>query len=425
MIKAFLYNSTDKTKSAYFWNTCAAMLNAFQTVIILMLISRIDPITDAGVFTIAFAIGNLMMTIGKYGVRQFQVSDVTEKYSFKEYVIARIITCTLMIITSVIYVGYDYITGLYNKEKCLVVIFICLARLIDSFEDVLHGMLQQYLRLDVAGKILTIRMGCYIITYLISYLITKDLVFTSIAAFVVTLIQFIAINFIAVKGFQIKRKGWHYKSIVKLLLECFPLFVSSFLVMYISNAPKYAIDNVLSSEAQACFTYIFMHVFVISLLSQFVYQPVISKLAMFWHDNDLKKFNGLILRQIGIILVLSIMAIIGGYLLGIPVLSIIYGVNLGEYKNAMVTLLLGGGVLAIVNFLQMIITVTRKQNLLIIGYILAFLVFVFSGKSIVSKYGIIGISVFYTLVVAGIALVFTVLTIKIITAKKKEISKKI
>ena len=85
MIKAFLYNTKDAQKTAYIWNTWAAMLNSFQSVLILMVISRIDPVTDAGVFTIAFAIGNLMLTIGQYGIRQFQVSDVQEKYTFREY----------------------------------------------------------------------------------------------------------------------------------------------------------------------------------------------------------------------------------------------------------------------------------------------------------------------------------------------------
>lgn len=45
----------------------------------------------------------------------------------------------------------------------------------------------------------------------------------------------------------------------------FSAFIASYLVICIGNAPKYAIDKVMSSEAQACFTYIFMPVFVISL----------------------------------------------------------------------------------------------------------------------------------------------------------------
>ena len=105
-----------------------------------------------------------------------------------------------------------------------------------------------------------------------------------------------------------------------------------------------------------------MPVFVISLLSQFVYQPVISKMALLWHEKKISQFNKLILRQIALILLLSVAAIIGGYLLGIPVLSLIYGVDLTDYKKSLVILLIGGGALAIVNFLQMIITVARKQT---------------------------------------------------------------
>ncbi len=414
MIKHVLYNSKNSTKSAYLWNTSAAMLNAFQTVFILMLISRIDPVVDAGVFTIAFAIGNLMLTIGKYGMRQFQVSDVDEKYSFKEYLTSRIITTIIMIFISVLYVGYNGLSGLYNLEKCTVVILICFARVVDAFEDVMHGMLQQYTRLDVAGKILTVRQFFYIITYMLVYFVTQNLVITSAVALILSMILFIMLNTIALKDFKINKKSFNYKNIGKLFVECFPLFISSYLIMYISNAPKYAIDKVMSSEAQACFTYIFMPVFVISLLSQFVYQPVINRMAFLWHNNNLKEFTEMIFRQIGIILLLAVCAVIGGYLLGIPILSLIYGVDLREYKIALVILLIGGGALAFVNFLQMIITVTRKQNLLIIGYLLAYLAFIIGGKLIVSGYGIIGISIFYTVVVVGIGIVFAMITIGIL-----------
>ena len=85
-----------------------------------------------------------------------------------------------------------------------------------------------------------------------------------------------------------------------------------------------------------------------------------------------------------------------------------------DYKKALVILLIGGGALAIVNFLQMIITVARKQKLLNIGYLLAFLLFVFGGKTITEKHGMIGISVFYTAVVMILGAVFIVLTIGII-----------
>ena len=52
------------------------MLNSFQTVVILMVISRIDPVNDAGIFVIAYAIGNLMLTIGIGRRREIQLPRV-------------------------------------------------------------------------------------------------------------------------------------------------------------------------------------------------------------------------------------------------------------------------------------------------------------------------------------------------------------
>lgn len=202
MIKAFLCGSKDKVKSAYLWNTSAAMLNAFQTVFILMLISRIDPVIDAGIFTIAFAIGNLMLSIGKFGVRQFQVSDVKETYSFKEYVFLRILTCVLMILAFSAYVGYYYAVGAYSTEKCLVILLVCMTKVVDAVEDVLHGMLQQHIRLDIAGKILTIRITSYIIVYLIIYAATQNLLMTSLIALAVSVVQFLILNYIAFKPYN-------------------------------------------------------------------------------------------------------------------------------------------------------------------------------------------------------------------------------
>lgn len=406
MLKRFLLTSKNKLKSAYQWNASATLLNAFQTVFILLLISRMDPVNDAGVFTIAFAIANLMLTIGKYGIRQFQVSDVDEKYSFREYRASRVITCIAMMIASVIYIAVCFLAGSYNVSKCIVVALVCVTKMIDAFEDVYHGNLQQHMHLDIAGKILTIRLAVYIVVYMVVYFATGNLIIASGASLLVMLVLFLALNRMAWEEIDSKPDSIDGTQVKQLIKECFPLFISSFLVVYIGNAPKYAIDAVMSSEAQACFNYIFMPVFVISLLNQTLYQPMIGKLAILWHDQNIGAFKKMIFRQLLIIVMLSLAVVVGGHYLGIPVLSIIYGVNLKAYRSSLTILLMGGSSLAIVNFLQMIITVIRKQKRLIIGYLVAAILFLVFGNRIVSAYGIIGISVYYSVVVTIIGIVF-------------------
>ena len=65
---------------------------AFQSVIMLMIITRTLNLYEAGVFTLANASANLFLNIGKYGMRNFQVSDVKREYNFREYYISRILT---------------------------------------------------------------------------------------------------------------------------------------------------------------------------------------------------------------------------------------------------------------------------------------------------------------------------------------------
>lgn len=421
MIKAFLYNTKDAQKTAYIWNTWAAMLNSFQSVLILMVISRIDPVTDAGVFTIAFAIGNLMLTIGQYGIRQFQVSDVQEKYTFREYIAARSITSFLMIAVSLIYVGIHFYTGSYDFEKSAAVFLICLAKAVDSVEDVFHGRLQQKERLDIGAKAMTIRLLGYILTFIAVYIMGKNLIQASLMAFCVSLLLCLILNFVAVKNFESTVTDLKLRNIKDMFIECFPLFLAAYLVIYIGNAPKYAIDAVLTSQEQACFNYIFMPVFVIGLLSRFIYQPLIGKMALLWHKGELSEFMSMILKQSGIMVGLTLFVLAGGFILGIPALSIVYGVNLEGYKAELMVLLLGGGFLAYTSFYQMILTVIRKQNWLIAGYLLGYVVFLLFGRKIVEYGGILGISIFYTIVVALIAIYFVLAILAGYKTRKKQV----
>ena len=421
MIKAFLYNTKDAQKTAYIWNTWAAMLNSFQSVLILMVISRIDPVTDAGVFTIAFAIGNLMLTIGQYGIRQFQVSDVQEKYTFREYIGGRIITSILMVIVSCFYVGQHYYTGAYDLEKSIAVLFICLSKTIDSVEDVFQGRLQQRDRLDIGAKAMTIRLFGYILTFIISYILSETLITASLLAFLVSLLLCIILNTTAVKNFESTVTTWRAGNIKNMFIECFPLFLAAYLVIYIGNAPKYSIDAVLSSQEQACFNYIFMPVFVIGLLSRFIYQPLIGKMALLWHKGDLRAFLSMVAKQSAIMVGLTIFVLAGGFLLGIPALSIVYGVDLTGYKTELMVLLLGGGFLAYTSFYQMILTVIRKQNWLIAGYLAGYGLFLILGRRMVEQGGILGVSIFYTFVVAMIAVYFALVVLAGYKARKKQL----
>lgn len=412
---------TKSRKKTYFWNTCASFLNTCQTVIILMVISRIDPVNDAGIFSIAYAIANLMVMIGRYGIRQYQASDVLHKYSFYEYLCNRVITVCVMFFVFLIQISYSHYTGEYSSYKSICVFLICLVRLIDAVEDVFHGMFQQQGYLNVAAQILSVRYIVYIIVYIVSYLLFRNLILATCISVILIIPLTILLNRSAWKDINIKRGEHNFRKSMQLLFECFPLFLSTYFSIYLGNAPKYAIDKVMSNEMQAEFNYIFMPVFVITLMSMFIYQPLVVKFAELWAKKRTKIFCSLIAKQAGFLSILTAITMLGASIAGIPVLSFVFGVDLQGYNQELVILMLGGGMLALVNFLTMVITVLRGQKYMVIGYAICYVLFQVNGESIVVQYGIKGISIFYTGCMLCLALFCTItILINIIKLKKKD-----
>ena len=206
----------------------------------------------------------------------------------------------------------------------------------------------------------------------------------------------------------------------KLLRLSFPLFLGSFLAFYIGNAPKYAIDSILSDELQACYGFIAMPVFVIGLLNNFIFNPMIHKLSVIWEQRKMGQFYRIVAEQIGVIVGITIVCIAGGGLVGTPVLSVLYNTDLTPYKMELIILLLGGGFLALSGFLVTVITIIRFQKYIVAGYgIVAFFAFYLS-PAFVKQYAIMGAAMLYLILMVLLCIAFCGLMIWGIRVKRRE-----
>ena len=131
-MKAFILNSSDIERDSFVWNMAGSLLMAFQSVIFLMILTRTVGLNASGIFTIAYANANLFLNIGKYGMRNYQVSDVRDEFCFREYLGSRWITTIMMIVVSIIYVAYTAYVNDYSFEKSQIIIWMCLFKVSDS-----------------------------------------------------------------------------------------------------------------------------------------------------------------------------------------------------------------------------------------------------------------------------------------------------
>ena len=423
-IKKFILESKNKDRDSYIWNMIGSILMAIQSVIMLMILTRTVGLVESGIFTIAYANANLFLTIGKYGMRNFQVSDVRNQFTFAEYRNSRWISTIGMIVVSIVYTIYSSQSNHYTFEKSMVIIWMCFLKVVDVLEDVYHGFYQQKGRLDIAAKAMTIRLIFTIAVFSVGIIIFRNQLYALIITTLVTAVLFVILIKWTYSPFKGESKTVDKSNVFQLLKNCFPLFIGSFLAFYIGNAPKYAIDSVLSDELQACYGFIAMPVFVIGLLNGFIFNPMLYHMSCLWAGKQYRKFLVKTIRQSLIVIAITIGCLAGAYLLGVPVLSFLYNTDLSPYKTELLILILGGGFLGLSGLLSAVITIIRFQKSLILGYgVVALLAFLLSSY-MVRRYAMMGAAVLYMVLMGILCLCFIIFFAVGIVKGRREVTSK-
>ena len=414
LIVELLEKTNNIKRSAYVWNAINAMFSAFQCPVVLMFITRISGMHDAGVFSIAFAVSNLLLYIGLYGLRRFQASDIDEEFKFADYNGMRFITCGAMIMASFAYCLYGSYFNNYSMTKAAIVFLVCILKLVQAYTDVIHGNMQQKGRLDVAAKCSAVRYVLEVIAIIVTLFITGDLLMSCAVSAVVSVTVMMLTSVAAGRKYCdtfIPRFG--RSEIKTLMIDGFPLFASLFLNMYISNAPKYAIDTYLTEEIQAVYNLIFMPAFMVMLLSNFIFNPIIKSYAELWLSDDPEQHRELkrrIRSQLLVVLGLTILGLAVAATIGLPMLGLIFGTDLSEYKKELCIVMIGGGALAYAQYFSTVITIIREQKSMIICYgIAAAAAYGLSGI-LVKTYGIVGAAIMYAVIMVVLAALLAVIT---------------
>lgn len=421
-LEAIFTRTNDVKKSSYIWNSVSATIFAIQSAIVLIVITRTNGLEDAGIFSIAYAVGSLMYYIGEYGVRKYQVSDVGEDFSFTDYHSHRVVSCFIMAVISVIYILQGYYLRGYSYDKAYIIAMVCLLKIVEAYSEVYFGRFQQVGRLDVASKTNLFRTVLAMAGCMLSLAITHDMKISMTVWAALAFLGFFMSSFLVYPEFGTIRISLDIKKITRLFIDCFPLFLGYFLLLYIGNAPKYAIDMWMSDIDQACYNFIFMPVFAIGLFANFIFNPILVDLANKWDAEEITSFKKILTRQIFVILAITALAVAVALTIGCPVLGWLYNADLTSYRNDLAVLMIGGGMLALANFFTVVVTVMRYQRYLTVGYIIGSVAaFLMSGR-IVKIYGITGATLLYTVLMTITTAIFAAVIVYFIRKKERQTS---
>ena len=387
-------NKEKNIKKAFLWNMIGSVSYSASSFLYLLIVTRICGVELAGFFSLSYATAQLLLNIGRYGMRTYQATDLDQKYRFSEYGVSRVITCGIMMLLGIVYSGFSF-----SGEYIIISIFIIMMKMIDAVEDVFHGNFQQKYHVETMGKMLAIRNIYSAVYFTVCLLVTKNLMLTCTTTAITSLLLCLVVNSvftkIQLKGLENKTEAFQMGHVWELLKMCTPLFIGTFLSLLLYNVPKYAMAGVLSDEYQTYYSILFMPSFVITLMCEFVFKPMITTIAELWWKGDIKGFIKYVLRILVVVLGCCAFIVVAGHLLGRTLLEIIYGVDLSPYKLHFIVLLIGGGIGSGVYMMYNILIAIRKRACITVVYAIAAVLTVIPAVWMVKQWGVMGAALHY------------------------------
>lgn len=406
--------ATDREK--FTWNMLGSLASSFSSLFYSIIVNRFLGSMDGGLFAFAFSNAQLMYTIGSFEVRPFQSTDIGEKYSLDTYFWLRMLSCILMVVCSIGYV----IINPFSYKKSIVVLCLCGYRIMDAVADFAGGRFQQKDRIDLSGKTYFFRIMFCTIVFTMVMVISKNLIYSCLSLFIASIIVFFFNEWRYCFDEDRHKMLFEIHDVASLFKEVLPLFAGAFIMMYISNAPKYAINGFYDDEIQNIYNILFMPAFVINLFSTFIFRPLLVKMAVINEKKDYDGFLKIFARMYFVIFGITIVAMLGSWICGIPILSVVYGVNLAMYRKQLVMVMICGGISALMTFAYYSVTVIRKQKWLLTGYIIAFIFTIFVTRPMVKAWTINGAISAYGLSIGIIVALFTTMVVLYVYKGKKK-----
>ena len=361
--------ASHQTTRDYICNTLGWGLWGMIFPILSVVAAQLVGIRQAGMFSMAMVVGQLLLFVANYGLLTYQVSDIEEMQSFNDYIIHRVICCFAMLVAGFVFVR---VRG-YDSEMASICMGVFLFRAFDGLSDVFEGRLQQKDKLYLAGISMALRDGLAIIAFSVVLFITRNLAPACFALAIAEIITFVVLTLPLTLLETDRSYPASSRAVRELFQMGFPLFLALFLFNLIDSVPRFAIEGMLTYEDQLFFNAMYFPARFIVMVAGLAYKPQLVRLASIWADPDKhRRFDVLMLSILGVIVLLTGLVVLFMATVGIPLLGVLYNADFEQFRPLALIMVAMGGVCASIDFLYQIITVLREQRSVTKLYLIAF-----------------------------------------------------
>lgn len=371
----------------------------------MIIVTRINGVDDAGIFTFSFSFACMIQVIGYFAGRTYQVTERNENVNDSDYLKFKLFNVATMVLIGII---FSILRG-YSPFKITVIMFLVAYKAIDAYAESIYGVFQRNNNLYQCGISMFLKGLLCMLIFIFVDIITKNLIITLIALLLTDVLIFIFYDIIHLKKYKLEFRKLTKKAFKILLIGGFSVFIFSFLIQYVINAQKYVIDFMMADSDQTIFGIVLMPATFMAICSLFIINPFLFDLNKSIKNKQYKIFRNIVRKVCLYVAAIGIIAIIACWFIGIPILNIIYSLQLEPYLIHLMLIVIGSVLYAIVSVLSNVLIALRKNTSQAIIYGIASLYTFIMSYVFIKYFGLIGASYAFITTMILLLLMYLVL----------------
>ena len=322
-------------------------------------LAKLGSTTAVGQFSLALAITAPVLMLMNMWLRAVQATDAQSEFQFSDYFTLRGLTTSaaLLVVSLVV-----LISG-YTKATAMIILLVAGAKSVESFTDIVAGLLQKHERLDQVAISFMLKGACSLITFTGTYALTRSVAAAAAALCSTWLLVFLLYDF------RLARKlldssmpflAWHPSRLSLLAKTAGPLGIVTALSSLNSNVPRYAIEHFRGTSDLGIFSALGYIVVVMTLLVNALSQSAVVRLSGYFANGDSRRFSQLLFRMSALCIAAALAGLILCSLIGRPVIRVIYGPEYAAHINLLELFIVASGINAVAAVLSFGMTAARQ-----------------------------------------------------------------
>lgn len=411
----------DKTvsiKKNVLWNTVGSVFYCACQWVITVLVVHLESFEVSGYLSLAMTTSSSFSAISLFSMRHFQVSDVNEEYSSKEYYGSRLITCFFAQIACM---SYAIVVSKTTYNFLSIALFM-LVRVAEALVDVFHGIDQKFNRYDLIGKSYILRGLFTVISFTIGLILTHNLIIT---LFVMALLNLsVAIAFDRINTGKIE----NIKPIIfdghvyKLLFTCIPLVIFTFLLSMENLIPKNLLESLFGADELGVYASIASPTLVVQVMASVIFNPFLPQFTKLYNEGKIYEFKKMFHKIMVTLVCMSIFIIAGANIVGKWGLKILFGETILEYYYLFNPIVWCTILTAMIWIVSSIVIAIRQIKMLLVGILFDFALCMVISRPLVEQFNKNGVSMVQISLYA-ILVIYMVVICEITINKKREMKR--